>query len=98
MGCVFADAAAAATTITSDSLLTCVQARHVQTINEKKQAMNANLTKTQVRPLSCMHLQCPSVHMIVAVTPAARDALQAFESYYDQKHDVTVRAPTAMGR
>jgi hypothetical protein len=29
-------------------LLICEQARHVQTINEKKQAMNANLTKTQV--------------------------------------------------
>ena len=30
--------------------LTAAQARHVQTINEKKQAMNANLTKTQVKP------------------------------------------------
>jgi hypothetical protein len=48
----------------------------VQTINEKKQAMNANLTKTQVRPLSLMHLQFPSVHTaIIAPTPAAPDAL-----------------------
>jgi hypothetical protein len=30
--------------------------------------------------------------------PVDSDLMQAFESYYDQKHDVTVRAPTAMGR
>ncbi len=30
--------------------------------------------------------------------PFSLTKFQAFESYYDQKHDVTVRAPTAMGR
>jgi hypothetical protein len=67
----------------------CWQARHVQTINEKKQAMNANLTKTQASLFQLFF----SDEMMIDF-----GFMQAFESYYDQKHDVTVRAPTAMGR
>jgi hypothetical protein len=49
--------------------LTMPQARHVQTINEKKQAMNANLTKTQassrLQRYIATHIQCHATNILL---------------------------------